>query len=73
MTFQRKQCVIAGVLELPMLSAFYGNQFLVSLFLKNFLNIDSGADNQQISRQWLMGFPETLWEEGMATHSSILA
>jgi hypothetical protein len=56
-----------------MLSAFYGNQFLVSLFLKNFLNIDSGADNQQISRQWLMGFPETLWEEGMATHSSILA
>ena len=36
LTFQRKQCVIAGVLELPMLSAFYGNQFLVSLFKKLF-------------------------------------
>ena len=34
LTFQKKQCVIAGVLELPTLSVFYRNQFLVSLFKK---------------------------------------
>ena len=59
LTFQRKQCVTAGVLELPTLSVIYGDQFPAPCPLF-FFNIDSGADNQQISGQWLMGFQETL-------------